>query len=91
MGDIDVVELRREPRQGGPGLEKPFLLGGIETVEVIGDPDRVEVGKHGRKDVLGLIDRYRREITPCMRGSRREPAELQVVHDPNRNSSMPWW
>ena len=49
---------RREPGERRPGLEERVGLG-VEPVEVVGDPQRVEVRERGRQDVLVLVQRDR--------------------------------
>jgi hypothetical protein len=40
-----VGELGGQPGEGGPALEEALGLLGVEAVEVVGDPHRVEVGR----------------------------------------------
>ncbi len=75
----DVGEPGGEPGEGDPRLEKALLLLGVEAVEVVGDPQRVEVGQRIREDVLLLVHHDRLEVTPSVPGDRRQPSEFRHV------------
>jgi hypothetical protein len=77
VAEVDIRELGGEPGQGRPTLEETLPLVGIEAVEVVGDPDRVEVGERRREDVFLLVLDDRDEITPCMSCNGRQPTEFR--------------
>jgi hypothetical protein len=76
-----VGEPCSQPGEGGPTFEETFGLVGVEAVEVVGDPHRVEVRQHRRQDVLLLVHHDRLEIAPSMTRHWRQPSELH--HHPN--------
>ena len=53
------------------------MLLGVEAVEVVGDPHRVEVRQGLREDVLLLVHHDRLEVAPSVTGHGRQPSELR--------------
>ena len=86
MTQHDVGELRRQPRQCDPGFEEALLLRLVETIEMIGDPKRVEMRQRFGKDVLLLEHHDRLIIAPLMTGNRRQPAKFCHEHNPFRTA-----
>ena len=69
MAEIDVGELGREPCKGRPGLHERIGLG-VESVEMVGNPQRVEVLRRDRENVLLLIDDDRLMVAPAIADDR---------------------
>jgi len=70
MAQHHVVEFGCEPRERRPRFDKWVGLG-VEPVEVVGDPHRVEGAVDRGQDVLGLFDNDRLEIAPAVANARR--------------------
>ena len=69
MAEMDVGELGCQPGKGRPGLHERIGLG-VESVEVVGNPQRVEVLCRDRENVLLLIDDDRLMVAPAISDDR---------------------
>ena len=76
MAQHHVGELGGQPRERRPALEEAFRLLLVESVEVVGDPHRVEVRQRGGEDVALLVHHDRLEVASRVTGDRRQPSEL---------------
>ena len=65
MAQLDVRVPGGQPGERGPRLQERVGLG-VEAVEVVGDPQRVEMGERGGQDVLVLIHHDRLVIAPAI-------------------------
>jgi len=70
----NIVELGGQPSEGGPSFHE-WIGFGIEPVEMIGDPQRIEVLDRSGQDIGFLIHDDRLVIAPAVADNRRQPAK----------------
>ena len=89
MAELHVRVASSQPGECGPRFEKRVGLG-IEPVEVVGDPHRVEVGQCRGQDVLVLEHHDRLVVAPPVADDGGEPAELQRMRHAASLAAFSW-
>ena len=79
MAQRHVVEAGRQPGKNRPCLHER-VGSSVEAVEMVGDPQRVEMGQSLRQDVVLLVHHDGLVVAPAVADNRRQPAELQFGH-----------